>query len=430
MPMRIYFSGIGGVAIGPLAMIAQDLGYDVLGSDLQPSPVSEELIGRQVEISYSQDGSFIAEQHSRAPIGLFVYTAALPDDHAELAFVRDNHIAAVKRHELINRIITENNLKLIAVSGTHGKTTTTAMLLWTLLKLGKSVSHSVGTSLSFAPIGRFQPESEYFVYEADEFDRNFLRFNPTLSLVTSIDYDHSDTYPTSDDYRQAFRQFVSQSENSFMWAEDAGGFDHPNLSILSETEFNNVSRPNLVGINTAGQFNRRNASLVYEALKDRLNLAPIDIIESLNVFPGTTRRFELLKTGLYSDYAHHPAEIAATLELAKETTDGKLIVVYQPHQNIRQHKLLESGGYGSCFALADKVYWLPTYLSREDSSLRQVAPEELVASVGQPKEIVISDMDASLRTNIEAHLSAGDTVVAMAAGSLDEWLRRVLSIEY
>src|SRR5690606_18428457 len=199
-PMNIYFSGIGGVAIGPLSEIAADAGYEVQGSDQNPSLVTERLTKRGIQLAIgAQDGSFLQKCHDDTPIDWFVYTAALPADHPELVLAKQLGIKTAKRDELIAHIIKEKNLKLIAISGTHGKTTTTGMIIWLANYFSLPISYSVGTTLSWGPSGRYTPGSEYFVYECDEFDRNFLHFNPFVSIVTSLEYDHPDTYPTEDD---------------------------------------------------------------------------------------------------------------------------------------------------------------------------------------------------------------------------------------
>src|SRR5690606_24799052 len=127
------------------------------------------------------------------------------DDHPELVAARLLGIKIAKRDELLAFILKEKGLKLIAITGTHGKTTTTGMLVWCLQNLGVPISYSVGSTLPFGPSGAFRPDSEYFVYECDEFDRNFLHFEPYLSVITSIEYDHPDTYPTENEYYDAFR---------------------------------------------------------------------------------------------------------------------------------------------------------------------------------------------------------------------------------
>ncbi len=146
------------------------------------------------------------------------------------------------------------------------------------------------------------------------------------------------------------------------------------------------------------------------------------IVTAINSFPGTSRRFEEISPGLYSDYAHHPVEIASTIQLAREISD-KVAIIYQPHQNIRQHQLVESGGYKDSFKNAEKVYWVPTYLSREDESLSILSPEELVANTNATSNFIPSEMNHELAKKIKTDLKNGYLVVAMAAGDLDEWVR-------
>lgn len=406
--MNIYFSGIGGVGIGPLAMLAQDVGHSVSGSDLELSPITEDLTKRGVKISNDQSGKFMAAINQESEIDLFVYTAGLPDNHPELQYAREYNITSVKRHELINQLIEYKNLKLIAVSGTHGKTTTTGMLVWVFKELDWPLSYSVGTRLSFGPPAKYDNESKFFVYEADEFDRNMLKFKPYLAIITSLDFDHPDTYSSPDDYRSAFNEFVDKSDSSIYWKSSglSGGME--------------VSEVN-PAINLPGH-NKANATLVLEALKS-LGLADEkDIVKALNSFPGTKRRFEKLGKNLFTDYAHHPTEIASTILMAKESGQP-VVVIYQPHQNIRQHQLLKDGGYKDCFKGAKKVYWVPTYKSREDKSLRFIEPDELIESTTSPEMFEASKMNQELATKIQGHIESGDLVVAMSAGDLDRWIR-------
>lgn len=416
--MNIYFSGIGGVGIGPLAEIAHDAGYQVQGSDNSESLVTHELQARGIAISIGQDGSFLEDCHEEQPIDWFVHTAALPDNHPELVLARELGVRTAKRDELLAHIIAEKKLKLIAIAGTHGKTTTTGMFVWALKQLGIPVSYSVGTTLSFGPSGKFDPDSEYFVYECDEFDRNFLHFSPFLSLVTSIDYDHPDTYPTEAEYTAAFRQFIQQSERAILWKKDADFIEshHPDTWSLQEDEVATLALP--------GEHNRRNASLVLKAL-ERLEIGESRTNRhALEAFPGTNRRFEKLADNLYSDYGHHPVEIAATLQMARELSDH-VVLVYQPHQNVRQHEIREQ--YTDQFELADDIYWLPTYLSREDPNLEILTPEELTAHLTNRDSVHIADFDAELWAAIEQARAEGKLVLGMGAGSIDTWLRASLT---
>lgn len=416
--MNIYFSGIGGVGIGPLAEIAHDAGYEIQGSDQHPSPMTRELEKRGVLISLTQDGSFLEERHIVRPIDWLVHTAAMPQDHPELVRARELGIKTAKRDELLAHIIADKGLKLIAVAGTHGKTTTTGMMVWALQELGIPVSYSIGTTVSFGPSGKFDPDSQYFVYECDEFDRNFLHFTPHLSLMTSIDYDHPDTYPTVTDYTSAFRQFIQQSERAILWQRDADYIDsrYPSAWCLQAGE--------VVALTLPGEHNRRNATLVLKAL-ERLELGEsLGNRHALEAFPGTNRRFEKLAANLYSDYGHHPVEIAATLQMAREVSDH-VVLVYQPHQNVRQHEIRDQ--YTDQFELADDIYWLPTYLSREDPSLEILTPAQLTTNLTNRAHVHVADLNDQLWDAIEKARQEGKLVLCMGAGSIDGWLRTQLS---
>lgn len=417
--MNIYFCGIGGVGLGPLAEIALDAGHSVQGSDAHETLMTKQLTERGVAVNTNQNGKFMQAMHDHRPIDWFVYTSALPDDHPELVLAKLLGLKITKRNELLNAIIDEKNLSLIAIAGTHGKTTTTAMTVWAMQQLGIPVSYSIGTTLGFGPSGHYEPGSQYFVYECDEFDRNFLDFRPYLSLLTSMDYDHPDTYGTPDDYVSAFRQFLTQSDGSIMWQNDA--------NLIGETRDAWILGDHDIvdELTLAGEHNRRNASLVIKAL-ERLGIDG-DKIAALNNFPGVDRRFEQLAPNIYTDYGHHPVEIAATLQLAKELNDD-VVLVYQPHQNIRQHELRNQ--YDDCFDLASEVYWLPTYLTREDPSLSVLTPADLIENLPHQESIHIADLNDDLWANIQQARDRGALILFMGAGSIDEWVRKQLTVSH
>ena len=414
--MNIYFSGLGGVGIGPLVEIARDTGHSVVGSDLAESLATEELRGLGVLLNIGQDGSFLQACHEANPIDWFVYTAALPDDHPELVLARELGIRISKRDEFLAYIIQEKDLKLIAIAGTHGKTTTTGMMVWLMQQLGIPVSYSVGTTISFGPSGKYDPKSQYFVYECDEYDRNFLNFQPYLSLITSIDYDHPDTYPKETEYTDAFRQFIDQSAHTILWKTDADYTTAPteHTWLLDET----------LSVPLAGEHNRRNATLVAKAA-EYLGLGKEDVvIPDLGKFPGTDRRFEKLADNLYTDYGHHPKEIAATLQLARELSEH-VVLVYQPHQNRRQHRIKDM--YTDQFTLADSTYWLPTYLSREDPDELILQPKDLVQHITNPDTIHFAELNDELWSAIQSARNAGKLVLCMGAGTIDSWVREQLA---
>lgn len=415
--MRIYFSGIGGVGLGPLAEIAADAGYDVLGSDVSASPTTEQLQRRGFTIHFDQSGQALAAEQAARPVDWFVYTSALPADHPELRFALASGIRATKRDELLAEIIKDTELQLIAVAGTHGKTTTTAMIVWLMQTLRRPVSYSIGAPVPFGPSGVYDERSRFFVYECDEYDRNFLHFTPLISVLPSVDYDHVDTYPTRQEYKAAFGRFVHQSDTAYMWedtAEYIGVLGQPNVIALTA-----ASAP-VDGVELYGQHYRRNARLAAAAVAQATGVHVQELLDGIQHFPGTHRRFERLGDNLYSDYGHHPTEIAAVLSMAQEINDS-VVLVYQPHQNSRQHELRT--GYADALRQAQKIYWLPTYLSREDPNLPILSPTELIASLDNHHAAEPAELDDALWQHIQAARQQGSLVVVMGAGDVDNWLR-------
>lgn len=418
--MRIFFSGIGGVGIGPLALIARDMGYEVMGSDANSSRYTDLMASQNIDVLTPQSAQNVEQAHQKQRLDWFVYTAALPEDHPELKAAKKLGIKTSKRDEFLNELIESKNLKLIAASGTHGKTTTTGMLIWLMRELGQPISYSIGTNISFGPSGQYSEGSQYFIYEADEYDRNMLKFNPFISVISSVDYDHPDTYPTEEDYLNAFRQFISQSHCTFMWKEDVekiGGLPVGVVHSYGADE-------DLGAISLAGH-NRKNAFLAIKAIQSVSPDTGYDqLAEIIGRFPGTERRFEKLADGLYSDYAHHPVEIASTLDMAQELNKN-LVVVYQPHQNLRQLEIYKTGAYKNIFNKAAKVYWLPTYLSREPNGRKILTPAKLIKS-GQINNAEPAEMNQELKQAIKHHLSNGQLVIIMGAGDIDAWARENL----
>ena len=424
--MHIFFSGIGGTAIGPLALIAAQAGYTVSGSDAQDSQYIHYL--RQhgiINIHIGQDRDSIEHIHTDEPIDWYVRSSAIPDDAPELEFCREQNIKTSKRDELLNLLLQDQGLKLIAIAGTHGKTTTTAMVIWLFKQLGLPISYSVGAKISFGDMGQFQKRSEYFVYECDEFDRNFLAFQPFLSLITGVSWDHHEIFPTREDYQQAFKEFIDQSEWTILWQED---FDYLRLKNNDHYSVEDSANPDIAKIELAGLYNRLDAWLAIQAVHN-ITEEPVDkLIGLMGKFPGSQRRMEEIIPGLYSDYAHTPEKIRGAMSVALEMADkqGKnLVVIYEPLTNRRQHFMMDD--YKDCFSGAARLYWVPSYLAREDPSQRVIPPEELIARLSDPSIAVAAQRDDQLMQTIKHHLSKGDMVVGMAGGggdSLDEWLRK------
>jgi UDP-N-acetylmuramate--alanine ligase len=426
--MHIYFSGIGGAGIGPLAQIAHQAGYQVSGSDKQDSQYIQYLKKHGItNVHIGQSREAIAKLHDKNPIDWFVYTSALPlenPDAPELIFCREQDIKTSKRDELLNQILTEQKLKLVAIAGTHGKTTTTAMMVWLFKKLGVPVSYLLPAKTSFAEMGEFAEGSEYFIYECDEFDRNFLAFEPFVSIITGVSWDHHEIFPTREDYQDAFREFIEQSEWLEIWQEDS---DYLGLEPNDHQAVMNAGDPEIDKLKLLGRYNRLDAWLTVKAARQLTQKPLEELIELINEFPGLSRRMERIAPNLYSDYAHTPEKIRGAMSVATEMaaeSGQKVVVVYEPLTDRRQHYMIDE--YKDCFDGVSKLYWWPSYLAREDPKQRIIPPIELITHLSNPGIAEPAERDAHLKKLIERHLKAGDMVVCMAGGggdSLDDWLR-------
>lgn len=427
-PLHVFFSGIGGTAIGPLALIAKQAGFTVSGSDKQDSQYIDYLRRHGIKyIHIGQSEEAISKLHASSPINWYVYSSAVArenPDAEEMQFVREQGIKMSKRDELINLILRQKHLKLIAVAGTHGKTTTTAMIVWLFKQLELPVSYSVGAKISFGDMGEYENKSEYFVYEADEFDRNFLAFEPYISVITGVSWDHHEIYPTREDYQQAFVEFIGQSKWTVLWQEDA---DYLSLEDSTSLSIQNSANKNIAKIKLDGHYNRLDAWVAIQAVHEISNEPIGKLISAINKFPGSQRRMELIIPGLYSDYAHTPEKIRGAMSVALEMAEEQkknVIVVYEPLTNRRQHYMKDY--YKDCFDGAKKVYWIPSYLAREDPYQRIISPNELIGHLDNPTIATPMERNNTLKEVIQKHLDNGDMVVAMAGGggdSLDEWIR-------
>ena len=427
--MHIFFSGIGGTGIGPLALIAKQAGHQVSGSDKQDSAYISYLRDQGISAIYiGQTGDEIAEVDKNSTIDWMVYSAAVAieqPDAPELVYCRSRGIRLSLRDELLNYILEEKNLQLLAVAGTHGKTTTTAMLIWVLKRLQIPISWSVGAKISYGDMGHYDPRSQYFVYEADEFARNFLAFRPALSLITGIDYDHPDIYPTRQIYNAAFTDFLNQSQRAVMWQNDVETLQmtaSPNRLVLKQDE------PAIDKfIHLAGRVNRWNAWQVAQAVTMQFGADINQVVSLLNTFPGVSRRFERVADGLYSDYAHTPPKIRGALQIAQEVNADNVVVVYEGLHNTRQHFIKDE--LKELFAPAKELYIVPSYLAREDPNLEMLTPDKLkqLMSPNVQAKTHTAALDSKLEDAIRQHLEAGDLVLCLTAGgggSLDEWLRK------
>jgi UDP-N-acetylmuramate--alanine ligase len=426
--MHVYFSGIGGTGIGPLSLIAHQAGYDVSGSDKQDSAYIKYLQKQGIDsIHIGQSYEQMAEIHAKKPIDWYVFSSAIAKEQAdppELRFCKEHGIKTSKRDEFLVKILEDKQLKLVAIAGTHGKTTTTAMAVWLFKQLGIPVSHSVGAKMSFAEMGAYEQGSEYFVYEADEYDRNFLSFHPHIAMITGIDWDHPDIYPTKESYIEAFHQFLGQCETAVVWDAD---FDR--LGLTRADKFMEIREADPAineRLHLPGLVNRQNAWEVAHAVSKLTGKSVDELLPHLDKFPGVARRFEEIVPHVYSDYAHTPPKIRGALQLAHEVAGDNVVVVYEGLHNTRQHFIKDE--LKTLFDSVKKLYIVPSYLARENQQLSLLTPTDLrglLTSTTQDRTVP-AELDGQLLDAIKNHAANGDLVLCITAGgggSLDEWLR-------
>ena len=454
--MKIFISGIAGSGMSGIAQLALDLGFEVFGSDLEKNQAAKDLIKQGAKIHFNQSLENIQKIHQENQLDWFIHSSSIQKNHTEFEFAKTKNIKTSKRDAFLNFLIQEKNLKLTAIAGTHGKTTTTAMLVWLFKQFEIPVSYLIGTDLSWGKRASYEKNSQFFILEADEYDKNFLNYQPEYAVITSLEYDHPDTYPKQADYFQAFYDFTFQVKNStFCYQLDffktlkkiklkikEAILDEEKSQVILKIDDGKELEDN-IKINIfdkenqdwkrkkgelAGVHNRQNLFLIKELFETiqpflGLEISEKEIQEKANSFVGTNRRFEKLKENLYSDYAHHPSEILATLQMASEL-NSKIIAVYQPHQNLRQLEIKE--GYKNVFEKAEKVYWLPTFLTREKPDLEILKASELSQFAGHPN-LELADLNQDLAKKIEEGLKQGYLVLCMGAGDVDAWVRGIIN---
>lgn len=423
--MHIHFVAIGGAGINPLARFAKLAGYTISGSDLMQSKDTSQLIDEGVSVLIGDALEAFLELNKEQPIDWVVYSSAVsmnPNNKDFFKYLDYHQIKHSKRDQFMAHLISKFNQKMIAIAGTHGKTTTTAMLVYLLSKLGIKANHLLAAKVEFANSINFDIQNQYLVYEADEFDRNFLSFKPYLTLISGLGYDHQEIYPTLESYKDAFHQFAAQSKTFFIYDRDKTFLDHNSDNIKNISN----SDENINKIKLKGLYNREDGYLVSKSVSEIFGIELQKCLDIISTFPGLYRRMEEISANLYTDYAHTPEKIKAAINTAQEMckeTHQKLIVVYEPLTNRRQLHI--KAQYSNVFDGIDQLYWVPSYLAREDPDDKILSPKNLIKYLNNKeiaKPIAIEELDEVIR----AHITKNDFVLCMSgggAGSLDEWLR-------
>jgi UDP-N-acetylmuramate--alanine ligase len=453
---HIHMIGIGGTGLSAIARVLLQMGYTVSGSDQTASPLFNSLKVEGVNVYLGH----AAENIQGADI--IIRSSAVQDDNVEVQAARAAGIPVLKRADFLGQLM-EGHLG-IAIAGTHGKTTTTAMIVWMLTALGQQPSFIVGSVMKNLNTNAQAGKGVAFVIEADEYDHMFLGLNPRMEVVTNIEYDHPDCFPTPQEYRQAFVDFanrLSADGTLLACADDPGsaslldevktkhnifGLDY-SLSTGSDYQAQDIN-PNACGgfdaetyfresdgsrthlgslsLQVPGIHNLRNA-LAAVASAHLLGLPTQDAARALDEFTGTLRRFDIRGTTngitVIDDYAHHPTEIRTTLEAARARYPGQRIwAVWQPHTFSRTQALLAD--FTAAFSQADRVIITEIYAARGHE--KSFTAAKIAESMPQAGVIFIPQLPAVAEYLVQ-QLQPGDILLVLSAGDADQVSSRVLA---
>ena len=453
--VHVHLIGIGGSGMSAIARVLLESGYRVSGSDRQYSAVMEQLqaLGATVVLGHRAENIAGAD--------LVVRSSAIPEDNPEVVAAVERGIPVLKRAEFIGRLMKDKTG--IAIAGTHGKTTTTAMIAWMLTRLGEDPSFIVGGVSTNLATNAHAGKGDVFVIEADEYDRMFLGLNPDIAVVTNIEHDHPDCFPTPEDFYRAFVEFSRQiPEQGILLAcrDDAGalrlleessglarsklsyGFSEGNIPEITAFTGRNLERNEAGGstfeawredsrlarlnLNIPGEHNARNA-LAALAVGDLLELPLAEAAQALGEYAGTGRRFEVrgevVGITVIDDYAHHPTEIAATLDAVRWRFPGRTLwAVWQPHTYTRTLALFP--GFTTAFSEADHVLVTEVFGAREEAR-QDFSAARFVEKMGHPSVRFFSTLDEAAAFLAE-RLKPGDVLVVLSAGDADRISSQVL----
>ena len=436
----IYFLGIGGIGMSALARWFRRKGLRVAGYDRTPTPLTHELIEEGMELHFDDKVEFIPGYLSKEKT-LVVFTPAIPKDHAEHAYLKDQGFTILKRSEVLGLI--SKDYKTIAVAGTHGKTTTSSLIAHILKSAGKDMVAFLGGIASnydsnLVMQGEVKKDT-IVVVEADEFDRSFLRLFPDIAVVTSADPDHLDIYGDHASMLTSFKDFINQIDKKGTlvihksveslavscppltkktYSINQGQFFSSNLTtdggffkfdlLGFDKKIENIQ------LGVPGFHNVENAIAAAVVAKEvGVNDATIKV--ALASFKGVKRRFEFVYRNkgqiFIDDYAHHPAEIEAFLKSLKAMYQGKKItVIFQPHLYTRTRDFAE--GFAKSLSLADELVMMDIYPARE-LPIPGVTSDLIFKDVTSPSKIRSSKKDLlskldSLDIEVLATVGAGD----------------------
>ncbi len=444
---KIHFVGIGGVSMSAIAMALADRGYRVTGSDKNNGKNIKKLknMGIDVTIGHSADNLGDAE--------VIVFTGAVGDENPEILEAKSKGLPILRRTQALNIFLKDHKIN-IAISGTHGKTTTSCMVTAILENAGKKPNFFIGANVPMYNSAHRIKKSDFLVLEACEYQASFLDFEPNTIVVNNIDYDHVDYYSGIDHVYDTFLKFVEVlAEKDYLIVNNDDKYAKKLVNYQKTQVFS-------FGIENESYFMAKNISFAddiasYDFYADGKKICKIEssvlgmqniynslaayaavYVNGINIkannqallnYNNASRRFELIKkegsSVLISDYAHHPAEIIATLKTAKALKKGELVVIFQPHTFSRTKKFLKD--LINSFDAADKVYIADIDPVREVNTY-QISSEDIVAGM-LVKDLNVHYLGSldNLNQVVSEHLHGNNMVIAMGAGSIDKYARMI-----
>ena len=440
----IHFVGVSGAGMSTLAEIALHFGATVTGCDTQANETTERLRSLGATIWQGHDSAHVENAAA------VVTTAAVAFDSPELRAAQALKIPVVKRAQALGTLVNQGTL--IAVAGTHGKTTTTAMTASILSEAGMDPTAFVGGRVPEWNGGLRLGGDEFFVVEADEYDRSFLTLRPTVAIITTLEADHLDIYGTFEGVKEAFAQFLALLPRpgcAVICADDAGareaakgmkgvtfyGTDDKRARLRATnienrgrgSRFHVLDRGEMLGevsLGVPGVHNIRNA---LAAIGAALHVdAPFEAVQrALPKFGGVNRRFQEIGKAanitIVDDYAHHPTEVQATIAAARGAYAGRrIIAVFQPHLYSRTRDFARA--FGEALSAADRVWITNIYAAREQPI--EGVSGELIAN--HTRNVTYVEDIEQLLNALRPTLNAGDIVLFMGAGSIDNYSRQLL----
>jgi len=447
---RVHFIGIGGSGLSAIARLLKESGYEVTGSDQAPSQFALDLQSQGVTVYIGHHPRNIGNAE------MVIMSSAVKADNPEVEAAKKAGLPVYKRSDFLGQLM--ENKTGIAVAGTHGKTTTTAMIAWMLYAMERDPSFIVGSTLNNLKVNAHAGEGDVFVIEADEYDGMFLGLKPRIAVVTNLEHDHPDYFPKFEDMYLAFQNFVDllpEDGTLIACAEDEGavsllsharrkGLNVLSYSVQGEMTINSPQwvqartiKPNArggfdfsvstnldlsttmdVSLQVPGEHNVRNA-LAALSIAAMLGLPLNEAANALSEFAGTGRRFEVRgeKNGItiIDDYAHHPTEIRATLAGAKARyPNSRLWAVWQPHTYSRTKTLMMD--FAKAFSDADEVLVTEIYASREGT--QDFSSAEVVSIMPHASARYSGSLDET-KEYLLKHLHSNDIVLVLSAGDAD-----------